>query len=568
MNGVFKTVVCTLALSFPNTLFGQVTLDIESIDASAEVTAVTLYRGRASVTRNTELQLEPGAYALYFYDLPQSAQLDSIQAHVSGNAKLLSVDTAEIPVATSNVAILDELNTAIESLEAQIQSLSSNEAIFKLQTDLLTTLIQQNINAESGPDLQVMDEQLLYVKKTMSEISANRIANANVLETTKEELQALKRRRSNIASDNSIQRNAVVDIAVLGNSVVTVDLTYLVHHASWSPTYAIRASKDTSDIQIDYDAEIYQRTGEVWKDVSITLSTAQPQDSVTPPMPRPWLVDIYEPVVLGAELKSVADAPPNPSAGRGRNALSLGASHAYDEIEAYAELTEAAGAATVEGGGPAVNFVIPRTLIVPSNAKEKITTAIASISMESDSYRVAVPMLTDKVFIQSEVKNTSEFILLPGHASIFYGSDYVGKTHLATVTPNETFEVNLGVDEMMSAQRTLVEKQTGNTGLFGSGKQTKFDYRIELSNGHGNAIDTRVWDRMPISQNEKIEIKLLGTSSPLSTNQKYLEDKHKQGILRWDLSVPASSTGQNSFTLTWSVEVSRSKDIEITPLPE
>ena len=150
MNSILKTLVCTLFLYIPSTLSGQVTLDIEAIDAKAEISAVTLYRGRASVTRNAELQLEPGAYALYFYDLPQSAQLDSIQAHVSGNAKLLSVDTAEIPVATSNVAILEELNTAIESLETQIKSLNSNEEIFKLQTDLLTTLIQQNIKQYRG----------------------------------------------------------------------------------------------------------------------------------------------------------------------------------------------------------------------------------------------------------------------------------------------------------------------------------------------------------------------------------------------------------------------------------
>ncbi len=568
MNSILKTLVCTLFLYLPSTLSGQVTLDIEAIDAKAEISAVTLYRGRASVTRNAELQLEPGAYALYFYDLPQSAQLDSIQAHVSGNAKLLSVDTAEIPVATSNVAILEELNTAIESLETQIKLLNSNEEIFKLQTDLLTTLIQQNINTESTPDLQSMDEQLLYVQNTMSEISANRIANSNSLESARTELQTLKRRRSNIASDNSIQRNAVVDIAVLGNSVVTVDLTYLVQNASWSPTYAIRASKDSTNIQIDYDAEIVQRTGEDWTDVSIILSTAQPQDSATPPIPRPWFVDIYIPVVADVDSKRLANAPP--SARRGATAEVFGASDslAAAEGEMYAELSEAAGAATVEGSGPAVNFVIPRTLLVPSNAKEKITTSIASIVMESDSYRVAVPMLTDKIFIQSKVKNTSEFILLPGHGSIFYGSDYVGKTYLATVTPNETFEVNLGIDEMMSATRTLVKKQTGNTGLFGSGKQTKFDYRIELSNGHKNAISTRVWDRMPVSQNEKIEIALLDTSSLLSTNERYLENQRKQGILRWDINMPANSTGQNAFGITWAVEVSRSKDIEITPLPE
>lgn len=568
MNGLAKTFFCSLFLCVPNTLNGQVTLDIEAIDAGAEVTAVTLYRGRASVTRATELQLEPGAYALYFYDLPQSAQLASIQAHVSDTAKLLSVDTVEIPVATSNVAVLAELNEAIDEIEERIKALNSNEEVYKLQKDLLLTLIQQNSNLEVAPDLQFMSEQLTYINETLGQISKNRIANDNEIASSKSELDALKRKRVNIASDNSIQRNAVVDIAVLSNSTVTVDLTYLVRDASWSPTYSIRAGKESSDIQIDYEAELYQRTGEDWKDVSITLSTAQPQDSITPPMPRPWFVDIHEPVVLGTELRMQTKALPQPTAARGRNSAIVGFEADAMVLEEYAELTSAASAATVEGGGPAVNFVIPRTLIIPSNAQESITTAIATIEVESDSYRVAVPMLTDSVFIQSEVKNTSPYVLLPGSASIFYGSDYVGKTNLSTVTPNETFEINLGIDEMMSAKRTLLEKQTSNTGLFGSGKQTMFDYRIELSNGHESAIDTRVWDRMPVSQNEKIEIALLHNSKPLSTNPKYQSDKLKQGILRWDVSIPGNSTGQSVDVLTWTVEVTRSKDVEMTPLPE
>tara|TARA_Y100000294_G_scaffold170320_1_gene182499 strand:- start:340 stop:873 length:534 start_codon:yes stop_codon:yes gene_type:complete len=177
-------------------------------------------------------------------------------------------------------------------------------------------------------------------------------------------------------------------------------------------------------------------------------------------------------------------------------------------------------------------------------------------------------MLTDRVFVRSEVTNKSDYILLPGRASIFHGGDYVGKTSLKTIAPNQTFPLDLGIDASVISTRTLVEKVTSSTGLFGSGKQTTYDFQIEISNGNDAEIDIHVYDRIPVSRNEEIEVVLKNISSPLSTNANYLKTERTKGILRWDLKVPANLTGEASFKLTWQVEIARGKDIDITPLPE
>jgi uncharacterized protein (TIGR02231 family) len=158
--------------------------------------------------------------------------------------------------------------------------------------------------------------------------------------------------------------------------------------------------------------------------------------------------------------------------------------------------------------------------------------------------------------------------LLPGQASIFHGSDYVGKTSLPTIAPNETFPLDLGIDPVVTATRVLIEKETTSTGLFASGKQTKYDYRITISNGHEEAIDLHVWDRHPVSRNEEIEVTLDNLSVPLSTNTTFVESQNPLGLLRWDLNIPANMTGENSFVLTWEVEIARGKDVEMTHLPE
>ncbi|MFO0782285.1 MAG: DUF4139 domain-containing protein [Phycisphaerales bacterium] len=64
-------------------------------------------------------------------------------------------------------------------------------------------------------------------------------------------------------------------------------------NAGWSPTYNVRAAGDRSSVQIEYDVIRSQATGEDWKDVTVSLSTAQPGRSSEPPPVTPWFLDVY-----------------------------------------------------------------------------------------------------------------------------------------------------------------------------------------------------------------------------------------------------------------------------------
>ncbi len=557
------------SLVFCPFLDAQVSLDMEPVDANGTITSVTLYRNRAAITRTAILDLDAGGYSVFFRDLPNSAYLDSVQAHVSDTARLLAVDTSNKPIVKDNRDVVAQLTKQIEQKEREMDGLDAAKQAIELQIAMLQSLIEQSDGKDAPPfDLATFGSQLDFIGDRMTTLSASRITNENQRKKVRDEIQTLMKKRGNVGSEQRNQIDAIVDIGMARAGTVTVELTYLVLNASWHPVYSIRASEGGDAIVIEYDAEIAQRTGENWTDVAMTLSTAQPQRSATPPMPSPWYVTVKLPPVpapsAGAELRRTRSAGRNSfSDSRGGELATLGMPFFAD-----AAVEEASAMASVVGDGPAVSFALPRTVIVPSNAEESQTISLAAIDATADLYHVAVPMLTDSVYIRSEVTNASPYILLPGRASIFHGSDYVGKTTLTTVTPNETFTIDLGIDPSVTATRSLIEKNTATTGLFASAKQTAYNYQIAISNGHDESINVRVWDRIPISQDESIEILLEKLSQPLSTDANFLKQERPRGLLRWDLGIDANMTGEQTYSLDWRVEVARGKDVEMTPLPE
>ena len=562
----FITSVVTVA----SATSAQVSLEMEPLEAKSFITDITLYRGRAAITRTATLDLDIGGYSIFFRDLPSSAYLDSVQASVSENAKLLSIDTSSTPIAKDNSKLLKEILAELKDSQAQLHNAGAQSESIKVQKDLLKTLIDHASNdKKENVDLAVLQEQLEFIGSNMTSLGVAQIENTNTQSELQQHIQMLQRKINNLGNSSKTQRNAVVDIGVATAGTVTIELTYLVNNATWNPTYSIRANNKADLITIEYDADIQQKSGENWTDVTMTLSTAQPQQSATPPMPTPWFVDVYRAPAPPANQSRRSAGAENDYVMYSKDSI-VGESMMVSEETSYAglEVAMASANATINSDGPAVSFTLPRKITVTSNAQDMQTTSLGAFETEAKLFRIAVPMITDSTYIRSNVTNTSDYILLPGVASIFHGSDYVGKTSLPTIAPGESFDLDLGIDPIVIASRVLLEKETVSTGLFSSGIQTLYKYRVTISNGHEETIDVRLWDRIPVSRNEEIEVTLKNISTPLSTDALYLSSLRPTGLLRWDLQLLGNTTGKSSTELSWEVDVARSNNIEMTPLPE
>lgn len=233
-----------------------------------------------------------------------------------------------------------------------------------------------------------------------------------------------------------------------------------------------------------------------------------------------------------------------------------------------AEMERQSAAAEVMSGGPAVSFSLPRRVTVKTNADRQQRSRIATFDAKPEFIHVAAPLETDSVYLRGRLTNDSPYLLLAGAASVFLGNDFIGPTRLETVAPGAEFDVFFGIDRNLAARRTLVSRNTEKTGLFSGGVRITSDYRIEIDNPTARAAKVHITDRIPVSRNAQIEVELIGPSVPLSTDAGYLRDERPQGILGWEVTVPAGATGKNAFRITFGTRVSHGKDVRITGLPE
>jgi uncharacterized protein (TIGR02231 family) len=554
-----------------------VSLNAAALKADATIAAVTLYQGRAAVTRVVEFDLQPGVYDLQFADLPETIVPQTLQARGTGPIKVLGVEFSQRPAAEAPSPKLLELDRRLEQLQRDLAHIAELHKINAAQgalIDQITVRMGNDAKDAGGTEklsIDALRQQIAFVAEQREKLMKTREELESREREINNQLRVLRGEREAIGAGDRNQRLAVVTAAVTDPSHATVELTYLVSEVTWSPGYNIRAAADGSSATIEYNALLTQRSGEDWNDVRLTLSTAQPMLAANPPSLRPWFVDVVD---LTPARKAV---PASPASGADASEKyrhdaegdQFAAKRILDQAELQGRIAgQAAADASVAGAGPSVTFQLPRTVTIKTNAANQQTTRITTIDTQPKFFHVAVPALTDAVYIRGDLTNASAFQLLPGPASIFIGQDYVGPTRLAAVAPKQEFDVHFGIDPAVKAERQLVTKKTSKTGLFGGGVRTAYDYRVTIDNGTGKNLDLELWDRIPVSRNEKIKIETADLSTPLATDAEYVEQLKPQGMLKWSLSIPAAAGGKAAEVITYSLRVDHAVDVEPTALPE
>ena len=588
-------------------------LPTQTISDAGTIDRVVIYPTSAAVTRVIHQDLAQGLWIVRVTNLPAGVNGAQLQAKVrSGDApnpsgpRLLGVEFEETPGiefagSKEGIDLAERLKEARRRLEFTKQD-QAQLATRSAHIDQVSARITANATADGGTakaDPAKAIEGLAWVNAEKMRVIEMSRTLAQREDAVTKEIAVLEQTMAQQGSAGRTQRTAVVKIAAPQATPLDLDLTYMVPKASWAPAYSIRAAGDRSGATIEYDAMIAQRTGEEWKDVRVSLSTADPVRAAQPSEVEPVYVDIEQPMYAGVpgdssgmvggmemgeeKYRDAATSPPRragkPGRSRGPGGGGMGTGGAYgsagepgaaddNDGEQGAVLEQLARAASVSEAGIAASFELPRRISVPSDGTRSQRTRIASFEPDAKFVYAAQPLVTDSVFLRGDLTNASAFQLLPGTAQVFMGGDFIGETAMPSVAPKSDFKVFFGPDRAVRATREVVSKVTGAAGLFGGSIATTWNYRIKLDNGTGRDIAVELLDRRAVSRNEKVEIKIADLSSPLSKDALYAAGPQKTGILRWDISVPASARGPAALPVTWTVQATRAKDIEITALPD
>ena len=508
------------------------------------IVEVVVFPDRARVTRRGTLTLDAGAYQIEFVDLPLTLLTESIRASGRGTAltSLLGVDTRRVYFSDTPAVPVKELEQQIEDLTNQDKALVDQAAAATVQIGFVQGLADKSAEqiarglAFGRMDIGQGDALMSFMQKRMDQAQAT-IREVDV--KRKEIGRQLTKLNNDLNTRRSAQPRerftAIVEVEVKRAGDLTLDLTYMVNQAGWGALYDLRFNENPAPaIQLAYLGQVTQRTGEDWPDVALTLSTARPSLTTVQPELKPWYINAYAP-------PAPAPTPRIASAGLAAMRAAPAAPQAMADFAPAAQVEMEAPAADVSSEGSSVTFTLKQTASIPSDGTpHKVNVATIELSPKLDY--LSVPKLAEVAYRRATIVNRSDYLLLPGQASLFVSSDYVGAMALKRVAPNEEFEVALGVDDRVAVKRELKAREVDKK-LIGDRRRLRAAYEIELKNLRGDKIDLELHDQIPVSRHEQIKVKL-EAAEPEPNEQTELNE------LEWHLSLAPNAKQIVRFDFT------------------
>ncbi|HPJ71324.1 MAG TPA: DUF4139 domain-containing protein, partial [bacterium] len=201
---------------------------------------------------------------------------------------------------------------------------------------------------------------------------------------------------------------------------------------------------------------------------------------------------------------------------------------------------------------------VPRAQDIPSDGQFHGMMLARRVFPGTFSY-LAVPRLSESVYLQARFVNDGDAPYLPGEINVFNGDDFIGKSRFEGATPGQESRLDLGVDDRVKVERTLSSEETRQGGLFrGDTAYREYAYLIKVENFTRASARIDVVDQVPVSQTAEIKVEMDEVEPrPLPE----WEGKGP-GLMKWSLDVPPGASREISYKYS----VSYPKDREIQGL--
>jgi uncharacterized protein (TIGR02231 family) len=552
--------------------------------AVSRVVAVTVYSNSALVTREVEVPEGAGLQELTVTPLPPTTINGSLHGEGADGIRVMATRFRTRPVLEDTREDvrklqdeLKQLQQTQEKLEGDLKSAQANlQMLTKLEgfTAATATHAPDKAGPLNGESAIALSK---YVMDTRSEKSKEIVALQQQLQANQEKTEFTRRKLSELAWDpHRTERDAVLVVDKANAAAGKVRLSYLVDEASWRPEYRVRAGKDVKDpVRLEYLAAVMQHTGEDWSNVELVLSTAQATLNGVPPD-----LQVLQVTVVPAGKA----APPGPAGeaeleeqvchlrakarqdfNQRKLATGTGLFNTAAALDQSWELLnpEAAvrrGCSQTAREGPSVTYTLNSRLTLPSRTEEQ-NLEVTRLDLQPDYYYKAVPILTTHVYRLANLTNKSNYILLPGEATLYVGSHFVGQMSLPLVAVGEPFSVGFGVDPQLQVQRQLVQQKRS---IEGGSQVVQYRYVVRVSSYKSEAVRMQVWDRLPHADTETVGITLIKTAPELSAKDDlYVREKRPNNLLRWDVDVEPEMNGKKSLEIEYEFKMAHDRQMAI-----
>lgn len=503
------------------------------------VTAVTCLEDRAHIERSTVLDLEAGVQRLRLGPVSALAVDRTLHAELTSDHPATVLDVRIVrtwtPREPSPPADDDSaLRHREHILEEEQRELGRRRDRLNARLDLLGRLASDLLR-EIGEGAGFGETERPRWARELDRVDAERDVHAEQLRTVQARLTRLAAELSDV--QEALYRSEEEPAELVGHIELTVKtaaagpvglrLSHLTPCALWRPAY--RAVLDGDGLTLETDAMVWQRTGEDWSGVRLTLSTARSARATDPPR-------------LDEDRLTLKDR----SAAERRTV----------EVELREEEIGTLGPATVLGlpgvddGGEARVLRSPAPVSVPGDgAAHRVR--LSAFTAPAPSEYACSPELSPLVTQVVTFDNRSGHALLAGPVELVRGSGFSGRGTLDFTAPGSPVELAFGSCDDYRVVRDT-EESRDVAGLTQRTVVTR-TVRLHLSRfsapgEHGDRV-VAVRERIPVSEVSAVEVRLhKDACSPAP------DTVDAEGIARWDVALPPGS--RRTVTLVYELSAS------------
>ena len=356
-----------------------------------------------------------------------------------------------------------------------------------------------------------------------------------------------KRIFKNPTENVDIEKRLNVSIYSPENRDVDFTVSYVIPQTNWQMKYDVRASRKNRNVAMVLYGDIYQKTGENWDAIDLSLSTGAPANAISPPVLHPWYLDL-EPVYRDE--------------GAGKKEKTYGSELRKKAVPADERQSEEYRT-TIREEGSYVEISIPAKQNIASSTKYQ-KKYVKEYLLEGDGnvrfYYELTPEKANNAFLKTIVKNTTDLPWLDGEAQIFLENEFMGKVAIPFTPQGKEQELVLGTESRIIARKELVKKYEESAGVLGGKRRIRYTYKITIENQLPRTEELTVTDVFPVSRNEKIKLEIENISIPLMKDEEFEKStSYSQGIRRWKMTLDPHTRK----VLTYDVVIVFDKEIRI-----
>lgn len=510
----------------------------DTLPVPLPVTAVTCLEDRAHIERTADLDVGAGVQRLRLGPVSALAVDRTLHADLTGDVEADVLDVRIVrtwtPRGPRPAPDDSALRTRVRALEEEQRTLGHTRDRLRARLDLLGRLAADLLrDIAEGAGSGETDEGRWT--RELDRVDTER-------DTCAEELRAAEARSTALAAELA-QASQALGLAeqrpaeLVGHVELTVRseaagrlrlrLTHLTACALWRPAY--RAVLDGDTVTLETDAMVWQRTGEDWSDVRLTLSTARSALTTDPPRLTEDRLTLKD---RTAEERRTVDV------------------ELREEDIAELGPTAVVGLPGVDDGGQTRVLHSPAPVSVPSDGRAH-RVPVTKVTTPARSQYAASPELSPLVTQVVRFDNTSGHALLAGPVDLVRGSGFTGRGTLEFTAPGAPVELAFGSHDDYRVVRHTEESRDTATLT----QRTVITRTVRLHISRFSAPDAQgdqvvsLRERIPVSEVSAVEVRLRKEACAPEP-----DTIDADGIARWDLPLPPG--GRRTVTLVYELSAS------------